>query len=107
MSTKKAKQPDKAQKGPAPSAIELVKVKFAFSKRLAEITLAVPKKTTKADLVEILESIDQEHDLDDFHGVDDFDDSITLLECETIEGDKAKADFVAARVMAEQWEVSE
>ncbi len=107
MSENEAQEPATAKKGPAPSAIKLVKVKFVFSKRLAELTLAVPKKTTKADLVEILAEIDHTYTFDDFHGEHDPDDSISLLEYETVEGDEAEANFVATHSVHRQWTVEE
>ena len=109
MSKEKARQPDRAAKSPAPSNVKLVKVKFEFFREYCgEITLAVPQKTTKADLVEILEQIDSEHTFDDFHWDNEYnvEGSVKVLKSETVECDKAEANFVATRD-GDQWTVEE
>jgi hypothetical protein len=109
MSKKKAQQPGRAAKGPAPSNIKVVKVGFEFLREFhGEITLAVPKKTTKAELVEILNAIESEHTFDHFEWDNEYNKpgSVVLLECETLDGDKAKANFVATRG-GDQWTVEE
>jgi len=105
MSKKKARKPDGAKNGPAASNTKLVKVKFVYSKELAELILAVPKKATEDDLVQILNEIESRYSFDDLYGRGDIDDSISLVDCETIEDGKAKANFVVARAAEETWKV--
>jgi hypothetical protein len=109
MSKQKARKPDRAAKGPAPTNTKVVKVKFEFFREFCgEIVLTVPKKTSKAELVEILETIEVDHTFDDFAWDNEYNkpNSVTVLECETIEGDKADVNFVATGD-GDQWKVEE
>ena len=105
MSKKKAQQPGRAKNRPALSSISVVKVTFGFFRQYdGEIILAVPKKTSKADLAEILDEIATEHCLDDFVRDNEYNDrdTLSIQGCKPVEGDKA--DFVVTR-NGDEWNV--
>jgi hypothetical protein len=81
-----------------------MKVRFEFFREyVGEIVLALPKKISKANLVAILTEVESHHGFDQFAWDNEYnvEGSVSVLECETIEGGQADADFVVTR--GENW----